>query len=91
MPTAIVYAVNKGFTNTDDYYTSHLAVRTDLVFGSNSNFRTTSEPTALDNSSLSTVSFAPGEDPIVKRKKTAVNTGEKLDFSRHSHDTSSPV
>ncbi|RDX54211.1 hypothetical protein OH76DRAFT_1342043 [Lentinus brumalis] len=84
VPTAIVYAVNNGFTNKDDYYTSH-EPKSMLVFGSRSGFATATEPTAYDNSSLSTVGFAsPSPDDLTKRRKSAPKMDEKIELAPHS-------
>ncbi|RPD64453.1 hypothetical protein L226DRAFT_533713 [Lentinus tigrinus ALCF2SS1-7] len=82
VPTAIVYAVNNGFTNQDDYYTSR-GPRSTLVFGSR--FATATEPTAYDNRSLSTVGFAsPSPDDVTKRRKRVPQADEKIELPSRS-------
>ncbi|KAI0793861.1 hypothetical protein C8Q74DRAFT_1194063 [Fomes fomentarius] len=72
VPTAIVYAVNNGFTQNDDYFTSGAAKST-LIFHSRSRLGTATEPTAhgddTDNTSLSTVGFAPADEPMPAKER----------------------
>ncbi|KAI0741965.1 hypothetical protein C8Q80DRAFT_1260687 [Daedaleopsis nitida] len=93
VPTAIVYAVNNGYTQKDSYYTSGVSdAKSTLVFRSRSGFATATEPTAAaDTMSLSTVGFAspavedfPSKSP--RRKAVAVlgDAGEKIDFGLKS-------
>ncbi|KAI0332758.1 hypothetical protein GY45DRAFT_1320671 [Cubamyces sp. BRFM 1775] len=61
VPTMIIYAVNNGFTQRDDYYTSH---KTTLAFAT----QTDNEMTAHTNTSLSAVVFAPSDEAMAAKK-----------------------
>ncbi|KAI0664486.1 hypothetical protein C8Q70DRAFT_1049959 [Cubamyces menziesii] len=77
VPTMIIYAVNKGFTQRDNYYTSH---KTTLAFAT----RSGTEPTAHTNTSLSAVVFAPSDLDMPSKKAAAekARMTEKLQLKR---------
>ena len=56
-----------------------------LVFGSRTGFGTATEPTAYDNTSLSTVGFAsPSPDDVTKRRRSAPKAREKVELTSRS-------
>ena len=74
----IIYAVNHGYTQRDDYYTGN---GTTLAFAT----RTRTEPTGHTNTSLSAVVFAPSDlDMASKDAAAEKGRAEKLSLKPSS-------
>ena len=72
----IIYAVNHGYTQRDDYYTGH---------GTTLAFATRTEPTGHTNTSLSAVVFAPSDlDMASKNVAAEKGRAEKLSLKPSS-------